>query len=254
MSLNTSTDIGHFLAAENKAAGLTVLGALSYVDAQTAPVDPAVALNQLLANLGLQTSITSGVPGSYSLDLYSEFSSIDLKKLTNPSGWEFDLEFGTLAHNGTIFLDGNNQSISDLSGWPSIDILNRTLSTSIGSVLDWQNGMCYDTLSNLPSVDFGYSRQLYSSLGTPTVDWEFMFLNDQDNRPSISWGDRFLYANDGSNDYPIAHWGHDAVSAYFDVESGGYFSVGGSAGLTETIDLTTATSLTVTGGIITGYA
>lgn len=125
---------------------------------------------------------------------------------------------GLFWHDGTTqVLDWENQTTFDQSGIQSLEWNNRQLYDSTPNLsLDWQNRRLY--LNDGATLILDYQNQwLYDSVGNPSIHWDSReafdefgeqsitwfngsrFLKDNSSVTSVDWGNRALYANNGTS-------------------------------------------------------
>lgn len=127
-----------------------------------------------------------------------------------------------------------------------IDIANRQLLGSGASpILEWDDTYAYFTGDLAVSGGF-YGGILYDETnGTPSVDLTNRQLLGASSQFVIDWSGSDIYLNGNMISGPYSF-----ISDVFACYNGGAYLYG----ISDTIDLSTATSITVSGGIITGYA
>jgi hypothetical protein len=157
---------------------------------------------------------------------------------------------------------------STTDGNLSVDWTARTLYGAYGNpLLAWQNyvQIFASDLSEAANFDLRYlsdgsnisldwvQRLLFDASGNQSIDWINRLLMDETTNVTIDYQNHQLYGDTGSGYIPMATWQCVGALPNFKLEPTGYFSVGSDDGITENIDLSTASTLQVVGGIIVGY-
>lgn len=170
----------------------------------------------------LQVTGSVGVTGSVSItqDVTASralFSSSGVNQLmvigSGSSSWLTGI-YGSQGNLLTITdsMSGSLFTVSDISGYPILDItsdyytssintvgfLNHTGSARVtGSLIVSGGFIVYNTSPGYKAIDSTLSN-LYYSDGDISIDWANSFLKDTDNVVSINWDTRLLIANDNT--------------------------------------------------------
>lgn len=192
----------------------------------------------------------------------------------------FNVDTGEFYQYGAMSMDVAQRYANSSDGQSSMDWENRALfNSSASTTVDWNNAVLYDPFSSTPSVDWanrvlkgssgndvafwndGYFQSNgdvissygligqylspYSNFSSAAIDIENRALMDLSGNPALDWnsfGSMTLHVDT----YAIG-------AAIFSDVGFGFYDGNPNYGITDTIDLTTATSIEVKGGIITGW-
>ena len=211
--------------------------AVRYDAAQT-PLDQ-VARDQFFANFGATLAEELAGPAVRAVQLLDATDSAWLTY--DPVSGEALLSAGLLAGNHF-----SGAALFDTSQAEAVNLDNRELLDIGGSpVLEWGGGYGY-FFSDLAVPSGFFGDMLYEiGSGSISVDLTNRQLLDGTGNPALEWGGSEFYM------YKDVVLGpYSSIAEVFACYNGGSYLYG----ITDTIDLTTATSITVSGGIITGYA
>ena len=126
-----------------------------------------------------------------------------------------------------------------------IDVANRQLLGSSGlPILEWDDTYGFFTGDLATSGGLYAGELLEYNSGLPAIDLNYRQLQDNTGQPVLDWNYNEIYLNQNMVSGPFSF-----VSDVFANYNGGTYLYG----ITDEIDLITATSITVSGGIITGY-